>query len=62
MMGYGLESQVRQHAFPDKSIEVVLPAGEIRTLTSETEPSLDWFAGSGDSGGNGKGGNRGCVA
>ena len=29
-----------------KSIEVVLPAGEIRTLTSETEPSLDWFAGS----------------
>ncbi len=47
MMGYGLGSLKYGSMLSQiKSIEVVLPAGEIRTLTSETEPSLDWFAGS----------------
>jgi len=47
MMGYGigslkyggLLSQVR-------ALEVVLPAGEIRRLTRNTEPPMDWFAAS----------------
>ncbi|MDD3889347.1 MAG: FAD-binding oxidoreductase [Syntrophomonadaceae bacterium] len=45
MMGYGVGSLKYGNLLSQlRSIKVVFPAGEIKIITSETSPSLDWFA------------------
>jgi glycolate oxidase len=45
MMGYGIGSiKYGSLLSQTKAAEVVLPTGEIRRLTRETDPPLDWFA------------------
>ena len=47
MMGYGIGSLKYGSLLSQvRALEVVLPDGEIRRLTRDTEPPLDWFAAS----------------
>lgn len=46
MMGYGIGSLKHGHLLSQvKWAEVVLPSGEIRRVSADTEPPLSWFAG-----------------
>ena len=46
-MGYGIGSLKYGSLLSQvKAAEVALPAGEIRRLTRQTDPPLDWFAAS----------------
>ncbi|MBU4195102.1 MAG: FAD-binding protein, partial [Actinobacteria bacterium] len=46
-MGYGIGSMKYGSLLSQvRGVEAVLPTGEIRRLTRDTEPPLDWFAAS----------------